>query len=189
MLKNATLITGLSVMLILSGCSDSSRISELEKRLKDLETTMKSTEQKIDEQESKIDDLEIDKWLRDMNGTAHLRPSNDGYSIIKTSLGAVTVMLTDVKAYANGSRVTLKFGNPTGATLDDVAAKVTWGRVNEKGHVDSKSQKSRKVSFEKSLQAGSWTSTSITLEGIPPAQLGFVRVSDLEHGGIVLSRR
>jgi hypothetical protein len=50
------------------------------------------------------------------------------------------------------------------------------------------SEKSREVTFERSLRGGAWTDIQVVLEAVPPNQLGFVRLSDLSHKGITLTR-
>jgi hypothetical protein len=183
LIRNAILA---SALITLPGCTDSTEANDLQTRVEALETETKALRDLLNESKESIEDLEVDKWLRDSYEVAFLKPSDQGYSLIKTNLGALTVQLSDVRTYANGSRVTLKFGNLGAATIDGVKAKIEWGRVNEKGIIVRESEKSRQISFDKSLRSGAWTSTSIILDGIPPSQLGFVRISEVKHEGIRL---
>jgi hypothetical protein len=98
----------------------------------------------------------------------------------------LTVTLDDIKPYATGSRVTLKFGNPTNATLNDVSATLDWGAVDEKGLPRNDEAKSKQFSFSRSFAAGHWTVVDAVLDGVPPSSLGFVRVKELKNKGIGL---
>jgi hypothetical protein len=174
-------ISSCMAIAFLTACSDPKAIKDLEARVKELEKTSASTT-------DRIQTLEIENLLRNIDSIAFLRPSDQGYSAVKFDLGIMTVRLTDVKPYANGSRVTLQFGNISGATIDGLKAKVDWGRVDEKGVALAEGEKTREITFEKKLMGSSWTSVPVTLEGVPPEQLGYVRVSDVSHSGILLAR-
>jgi hypothetical protein len=119
---------------------------------------------------------------------AYLTPGSDGYSVVRTDLGPVTVSLIDVQPYANGSRVTLKIGNTTSATINGAKATLEWGNVDAKGLPNNENAKSRDVSFTESLTRGSWTTVRVVLDRVPPAALGFVRVKNILHTGISLLR-
>lgn len=178
--------TTISLFLFLSvGCTDSKVSNDLEKRVKELESSSASTNERLKSLERDITNIRV---LSNLNEDAYLVPSAEGYSIIKWDLGIMTVRLMDVQPYANGSRVTLLFGNISGASINGLKARVKWGRVDKDGLPDLGSEKSRDVAFEKKLRGSSWTSIPIVLEGIPPAQLGYVEVSNLSHSGIELTR-
>jgi len=143
----------------------------------------------MDSLRSSVSDLTFKQFLSEPDSIAYLTPSDRGYSVIQTSLGAITVNLADVQPYANGSRVSIKFGNTTSATIDDAKATVDWGRVDAKGTPDNAHQASEEIVFEKSLAAGSWTTVRVVLAAVPPSDLGFVRIHGLAHKGIRLIRR
>jgi Protein of unknown function (DUF3251) len=84
--------------------------------------------------------------------------------------------------------VTLTFGNPLAATIEGLKAKLEWGSVGADGTPDSKTLKSREVTFREKLRPGSWTKAEVVLEGLAPTTLGFVRVRNVGHQGIGLNR-
>ena len=127
--------------------------------------------------------------LRDFEGVAYLRPGDSGYSTVRYDLGVLTAQLSNVEPYANGSRFTLKLGNPLYSAISGVKAKIEWGRTDENGSADNDSAKSKDITLSESLLPGAWTSTQIVLEGLPPTDLGFVRIRDVAHTGIKLNRR
>jgi hypothetical protein len=119
---------------------------------------------------------------------AYLTPGSGGYSPVRADIGVLTVDITDIKPYANGSKATLSFGNPLSASINGLKATIEYGKVDEKGAPKNADAKKKAVAFSQSLRAGAWTKVDIVLEGLPPEELGFVRVRDVTHTGISLSR-
>jgi outer membrane murein-binding lipoprotein Lpp len=181
--KSVAIIVGAYFLFCMPGCDSDPRVAPLQKQMQDLN---KAVEDLKKDAESQKRDLDWAKFIQDSERIAYLTPGESGYSVIKMDFGTITVNLQDIKAYANGSRVTLKFGNPTSATLTDVSATLDWGTVDDKGAPRNDSEKTREIGFDKSLPAGRWTIVDFVLDGIPPTTLGFVRVHELKNKGIVL---
>lgn len=162
-----------------TGCADQARVATLEKRTAELESTVKSLKDSVDRLDR---EKSFDQFIREAESVAYLTPGSEGYSVIQMDLGHMTVMLHNVQAYANGTRITLRLGNLTSATINGAKAKLEWGRVDAKGTPDNDNARSREVS----LRAGAWTEVNVALEGVPPAEFGFVRVREMTHTGIAL---
>ena len=62
------------------------------------------------------------------------------------------------------------------------------GGLDEKGSPKDESQRSRDFSFTEALRGGAWTNVPVVLEGVPPTELGYVRIKDVGHTGIRLAR-
>jgi hypothetical protein len=107
---------------------------------------------------------------------------------VQFSLGTLTISLVDVKPYANGSKVTLTFGNPLAATIEGLKAKIEWGSVGVDGMPDNKKLEIPRRDFQGKVPSWSMTKADVVLEGLPPTTLGFVRVRDVGHQGILLNR-
>lgn len=129
--------------------------------------------------------LAFEELLKGASDVAYLTPGDAGYSPVKFELGYLTVQLADVKPYANGSKVTLKFGNPLAATINGLKFKVDWGKVKD-GTPQNDAQKTKDVVLAQPIFSGRWTSVQIVLDSLPPSELGFVRAHDVEHTGIQL---
>ena len=127
-------------------------------------------------------------FAAEMAGVAYLTPADSGYSVIKIDQGDISVALVNVQSYANGSRITLQFGNPLAATLTGVTMTLQWGETDAKGTPDNADEKSRNVQLLKPLREGSWTKESFVLDSIPASKLGFVRVTNFSHHGMTLLR-
>ncbi|MBY0469304.1 MAG: DUF3251 domain-containing protein [Burkholderiaceae bacterium] len=147
-------------------------------------------EGKVAELEKKIADLEFQASLQsDMKkweNVAYLTPGSSGYNVVRMDLGVLTVSISNIQPYANGSRVSLVFGNLTSAAIDGMKAKIEWGSVDDKGLPNNTEAKSREITPTELLQPGSWNKVDVILEGVPPSSLGFVRVRDVGHRAIRL---
>lgn len=180
----------LAVVALLSGCNSGGQDNS---HVVALQTKAVSLESKIVALESQLSDLtqrvELNQQFREWEGVAYLTPGSAGYSVIRMDLGNLTVGLSNVAAYANGSKVTLQFGNLTSATVDGLKAKIEWGPVDEKGTPKNSEVKSKEFSATESLLPGNWNSTEIVLEGVPPTALGFVRVREVSHRAIRMRGR
>ncbi len=146
-------------------------------------------QQKLTELEKKLADVESTMRIRELlsdRSTAYLTPSDEGYSVISNDLATLTVSLENVAAYANGSRVLLRFGNVTSAAIDGLSVKIEWGSLDESGRPQNERARNKEFTIPRLLRAGSWTSVPIILDGVPPAALGFVRVREPKQKGIQL---
>ena len=176
--------------LLLLGCNaggqDNTRVVALETKVVTLESRIVALESQLSDVKRRV---EINELFRDLGGVAYLTPGSAGYSVVRMDLGNLTVGLSNVAAYANGSKVTLQFGNLTSATVDGLKATIDWGPVDATGKPNNSEAKSKEFSATESLLPGNWNSTEIVLEGVPPAALGFVRVREVSHRAIRMRGR
>jgi outer membrane murein-binding lipoprotein Lpp len=173
----------LVVLVLAAGCTQDNRVAPLEGKVASLEAKTAALEKRMEELNFQVSfQASSQGWDR----IAYLTPGTDGYSAVKMDLGYLTVNLADIAPYANGSKVTLTFGNLTSATIDGLKAKIEWGPVDEKGLPKGEQGKSREISLAESLYPGAWNKTDVVLEGVPPTALGFVRLKDISHRGIRL---
>ena len=182
-IRTHTVAVALIVAVLSGGCAERKQVSVLEEKFADLArqlTELKSEVETLRREKS------FDELLRNLDSIAYLTPGSDGYSVIQSDLGRMTVSLSNIEPYANGSRVTLQFGNPTSANLNSAKAKLEWGSVDEKGSPRNESARSREITFSQSLRAGAWTNVPVVLEGVQPKELGFVRVREFVHRSISL---
>lgn len=131
----------------------------------------------------------IEQLSNDFGKIAYLTPGSEGYSTIQFDLGVLTISIGNVVEYANGSKVTLNFGNPLSSTINGLKAKIEYGEVDENGMPQYETAKTKDLTFAESLHSGSWTRVSVVLDGIPSSKLGFVRVREVSHTGISLTRK
>lgn len=163
------------------GCQDNKRIDKLEKQIDSLRTDYSDLKRDVSE-------IQFDKYLDNYDKVAYLTPGSDGYSSVRFDLGVLTISITNIIPYANGSKVTLRFGNTLSSTINGLKATAEYGPVDEKGIGIYDKMKTKELSFVKSLRSGSWTNIEVVLDGVPPDKLGYVRIKDVTHTGIELLR-
>jgi hypothetical protein len=126
-----TTAVALLFSLQLTGCDQAARVAEL---------------QQLKRQVS------FNELFRDVEGVAYLTPDADGYAVITSDLGSLMVSLKNIQPNANGSKVTLQFGNVTAATIDGLKAKIEWSAMTKEGVHNNKEAKSREVTINEALQ-------------------------------------
>jgi hypothetical protein len=173
-------------LLTLVGCTNQeatdAKVTAIEKKLTDI---LEAQEKRISELETK---LLIQSFEIDANKSVILKPSSTGYSVIKSDLGFLTVQIVDASQFANSTRVKLKFGNPLGTSINGLKGTYEWGTVNDKGYIKDVLG-TTEISLNETIFAGSWTNATITLEGLDVKTLGYLKLSNLSHTGIMLNRR
>jgi hypothetical protein len=178
---------------LLSSCIQDNRVAPLEARVQALEGRLSIAERRLANALGDVEELQrkigASQFFDDLKGVVYLTPGSEGYGVVRMELGNLTVTLVNIAAYANGSRVTLAFGNLTSATIEGLKAKIEWGSVDEKGEPKNEAAKARQVTLNESLVPGAWSNTQIVLDGVPPTALGFIRVRDVSHRAIRLRGR
>ena len=174
--RSSRIITLSALLMLLAACNQDSRVEPLEAKVAALEKELEQLQFQV----------RLQNQVKDWDQVAYLTPGSDGYAAVKMDLGYLTVNLANIAAYANGSKVSLTFGNLTSATIDGLKAKIEWGSVDEKGLPKNEEAKSREIKLTESLYSGAWNKADVVLEGIPPTALGFVRVREITHQGIRL---
>lgn len=170
-LSNATSLT-----LLLACGGSNTRDETLTRRVDSLANALALIEAQVS----------LDRTLSDVQGVAYLTPGSDGYSVVRMDLGQLTFALEDVQPYANGTQIALRVGNPLSATIRQLSLTVEWGKLKADGKPDNDNVRSKEMEFSEELQPGSWSRLRVVFEGTPPTQLGFVRIKNVNHGGLRL---
>jgi outer membrane murein-binding lipoprotein Lpp len=178
------------LLVLLSGCAGRDELTAAQQQVADLKKASDALKADLAALRTEFDELKgehaLEQIMKDIDTEAFLNPGAEGYAVIQTDLGRMTVKIQNIEPYANGSRVKLMFGNLTSATVNGAKATIEWGSVTAKGMADNATAKQRKVTFNESLRAGAWTTVTVVLEGVPPTSLGFVRVKEFGHTGVSL---
>lgn len=137
----------------------------------------------------RLDEIEAKTLKIGWEKRAILAPSDTGYTLIMTDVGPMTLQIKGVSPFANGSRVKLRIGNLSSATLSGVETKMQWGPVNGRGMMQyDKAAPESTIPISQRLEAGSWTEADVDLAQIPPAQFGQLIVSDVTAKSIALTK-
>jgi hypothetical protein len=149
-----------------------------------LKAELASARQKADSAYQLADSLRqalgIDDLLKNFDKIAVLDPAESGFGVVESSYGKLTFSIANVEPLADGSRVTLKVGNLTSATIAGGTLQVQWGPRQAKDQGLTAWQQSlhqSDMSFTEALAPGTWNNVRLTLGGTPPTSLGYLRVS------------
>jgi len=131
---------------------------------------------------------ELRKLVSNIETVAFLRVGTTAFSSLKTDIGTITVNISDIKPYANGSKVKLTFGNPLNADLTGVKFVIDYGELNEDKYQSIKegTERTKEISLNKELKKGTWNKEEIILEGLSDKKLGYVKIHDLTFTQIYL---
>jgi len=175
------------VVACAAGCGNvnSNQVAADAKQIEELEAAV--TQAKKDIMKLQFDTA-LARTKGDLSVIALMRPGDEGYSVVRYDLGTLIIAIDDISPYANGSKVTLRFGNPLASSVNGLEAKVDWGLTDEEGGMKEETLRSKEVTLNETLRPGAWTKSTIVLDGIPPSSLGFVRLSNVSHTGVQLSR-
>jgi hypothetical protein len=157
----------------------------VDKRLQELAGRLQKQQKDLTALQNRVSS---DELTRNLESEAELKPDDEGYKVVSTDLGKLTVRIQKVQPYTNGSRVTLEVGNLTSADIRGLKATVRFGSLDAQGRPDDATARSRAVTFDGTMKAGSWTNLSVVLEGVPPDKLGFVLLGNIRHTGIQLRK-
>lgn len=178
---NKILVLPLVVSILFYGCQDNKRIDKLEKQIDSLKLNYSNLQKDLYK-------VQADNFADNYNKVAFLTPGSDAYSAVRFDLGVLTISIANIVPYANGSKVTLCFGNTLSSTINGLKATAVYGPVDSEGITITDQKKTKKISITKSLRSGSWTNVEVILDGVPPQELGYVRIKDITHTGIELFR-
>ncbi len=197
-LHTSITLLAISLILLVGGCpkgTQHGRSPDVEKEIADLKMAAFRLEvlaQAVATMRDEIADLQqqvASLQVRDStDGVAFLTPGSTNYAPLKFDLGILTVSLKDVTQYANGSKITLQFGNPLSSAINGFAAHIAYGPVDANGIPQMDLAKSKDASFATPFKPGSWTDEIVILDGMLPDKLGFILVSGAKHAGVSLIR-
>lgn len=178
--------------LLLAGCQQQSAQAPAVPKSSQVTEEVAAMRAELDSLKRHVDGLREDQRFqvfRDrIREVALLKPGAAGYSIVQTDLGALLVSLEDVRAYANGTRVTLEIGNATSASISGLSARVDWAPADKDGGFDNAAASGKNVNFVAAARPGAWTRYEVVLDGMPPEKLAFIRLSDFKHQSVNLAR-
>jgi hypothetical protein len=124
--------------------------------------------------------------FRSLESIAFINTGSTEFAPIKTMIGTITVNIADVQPFANGSKVSLVFGNPHSENLSSVKFTIDYGSFTKDGDIKEGSEKSKEISLPDTIAAGSWVKSPIVLEGFPVSELGYIRIHDFSIASIGL---
>lgn len=178
-----------TVLLTLMGCDGlkgAGSSNELVNKISELESRLSVHEGEMAELRNQVSDISINDLIRKFEKTAFLKVGTKEFLPITTDVGVITVNLSDIVPYANGSKVSVVFGNPLAATITNIKFKVDYGSLDKDGSVIAETERSKEISLTVPLKAASWNKTELLLESLPINELGYIRIHNLLVSNISL---
>ena len=177
------------ILVFLVGCQESkigNSNNELANKVSELESRLSINEAELHEIKNQVSDVSVNELIRKFEKIAFLKVGTKEFFPITTDVGVVTVNLSSIEPYANGSKVSIVFGNPLSATLKNVKFTVDYVSLDKDGLVIDKSEKSKEINLTESLNAASWNKIELILEALPTNELGYIRIHNLDISNISL---
>ena len=115
-----------------------------------------------------------------------LYPGRGSYVLARLDVGTLAFALDTIRKSGEGADIVLRIGNTTAAGLEDLMATLQWGPLGADSTPQTSPSRTREVPVSSNVQAGKWTRAIITLADVPPSELGFIRLSNIDHMGLIL---
>lgn len=92
--------------------------------------------------------------------------------VIETELTVSTRIadLPRIVAAGDGSKLTMRFGNPTSATINDFGFHAQYGPVDKDDDLIAEEAKEADRKLAIALEPGAWNTATVTLPGVPPTR-------------------
>ena len=170
--------------LLLSGCSDSARVAELERRMSTVESLALTNReyaailgQILHTTVTNLDQVERSANWNARRTTAlervqpgstayHIALDAQNYDIYKSAMGPVLVVTDGADTYLDGYKVRLRLANLTTADFDGLSVEASWGRdwkTNDTFEAWVDSQHAKTNSLTTKLRSGWWTPIEVNL--------------------------
>lgn len=176
----------LIAILALQGCGEKAPSTELDEKLNALSSKLDNSINDIEQLKKETSKASMNNMFNEWETIAFLNTGSTAFQPIKTMIGTITVKIADIQPFANGSKVTLVFGNPHSANLSSIKFKIDYGSMNEDGLIKDNSEKTKEINLTETLFAGSWVKVPVVLEGLQVTNLGYVRIHDFLIESIAL---
>jgi hypothetical protein len=149
-------------------------------------SALETQSQRLKELEKKVVLLQVqssretNKWK-----AAEFDPADEGFQRIDSNVASFAVSIGNLQPYGDGSKLTVKIGNPAAAAFSNAKLHVKYGprypeiedpKFAEKFvEVDSK-VRTKEIALTKEIAGASWNPNQIILPGVRPDALGYVEI-------------
>ncbi len=116
--------------------------------------------------------------------TVDLKPGDASFSVLRLDVGSLALNLDSVTPYGQGSLLGFSIANLTSAEIDGLAGTLWWGIPEADGTHPVDERRSHGLILSQPLPAGAWVDVMVSLESVPPQQIGFVRLSQVSATSI-----
>lgn len=188
-------ITFAIAFLFLFSYSTKRQIIEYKNNISDLETKINELEKIIVDNaygdeildgvnllSGKVNEIEKRQnrdQLQNLSKThAYLHVGQPDASFVDSGLGVLSFSLMNVSAYAAGSKITLRVGNPLAVDVNQIAMTLTYAEISPDSN-DYSNKKVKKVVLNNNFKSGKFTTCEIVLEDILPSRLQMIMLHEV----------
>jgi hypothetical protein len=165
------LASALAATVLLAGCNQPAPVP----------TQDSLTEAQIKALTERVETLE-----RNAETDPTLKRSDTGYTIIDTDIGKLTFELKGITAEGSGSKVRLRIGNPTTATITEMTLYGHWGSLTKDGEKTSDAHSLGQPKITAKILPAGWSEVTFLIEGAKPADIGYLYITSALIGSINL---
>ena len=124
--------------------------------------------------------------LREDRRSAEFDPiTAEGYQVLNANLGTFAISVSDIAAFGDGSRVTVRVGNLSSATFNGARFSLRYGPSRPDFEADewvdawaewTERMRETEVGSSATMRPGAWNAVTLNLPGVPPVELGHLEV-------------
>lgn len=171
-------------MVALAGCTsqrDTSSVARMEDEITELRNRVGALESTTSVHSAILDGV---SQITNPSDGAEIGVSSDGYTVVPDVTGTTPFLVSFVSAepVANGSRITLKIGNPLSATVTSSKMQFTYGGARDGTKDWSKGLRTQEVTPLKEFPGGEWSTVDVSLPNVRPDQLGYLKLVLMNTG-------
>ncbi|WP_338534380.1 DUF3251 domain-containing protein [Leclercia adecarboxylata] len=165
----------LGSLFSLSACAQQSEVRQMNQSISSLNTTMN----KLNQETVKI--TQQNALNAKSTSGVYLLPGSNTPARLNSQIGTLRMSLVNVAPNADGTRATLRIQGESNDPLPAFSATVEWGQIQ--GTTDSFQElnvQTQLINAPASILAPSDVDIPLQLNGLPPDQLGFIRIHDIQ---------
>lgn len=166
--RNVSLLTA---MILLAGCAPQREVPKLKNQVVELKQMLGTlADQAIAlERQNRLN--------QNSNSGVYLLPMADSAARLQSSVGELSVSLSQVKSEANGTQAVLVISTLSGQALPGFTAMLEWGRLDATtGMPLAADSLSQQIRSHDSWLPKNEQSFALRLSGVTPQQLGYIRL-------------
>lgn len=159
----------------LSACAQQSEVRQMNQSVSSLNATMN----KLNQETVKI--TQQNALNAKSTSGVYLLPGSNTPARLNSQIGTLRMSLVNVAPNADGTRATLRIQGESNDPLPAFSATVEWGQIQ--GTTDNfqeQNVQTQLINAPASILAPSDVDIPLQLNGLTPAQLGFIRIHDIQ---------
>jgi outer membrane murein-binding lipoprotein Lpp len=166
--RNTALLT---TLILLAGCTPHREVPKLKSQVVELKQMLST----LTDQASALE--RQNRLNQNSTSGVYLLPAANSAARLQSSVGELSVSLSQMKNEANGTQAILVIRTISGQNLPDFTAKLEWGQLDvTTGMPLTAGSLSQQIRSHDSLLPKNEQNFELRLSGVTPEQLGYIRL-------------